>query len=115
RQSLGGTAMSHQLDRAGRMLLALDEALFLQSLEVTHDPVRRLDFKRFADFPHSRPVAAALDLQTNELVNLSLPLGQLAEVRHGSSPLSSGAWRTSESSSPANRTPSFDRRAFKMY
>ena len=82
--SAPGRPVVHQLDRPGRFALAQDQALLHQRVQMAHHAVGRLDVERLADLAHGRPVAARLDLLADELVNLSLALRQLAEVRHGS-------------------------------
>ena len=49
RQADCGTAMVDELDGPSRVLLALDQALLLESLEMAHDAVGRLDLEGLAD------------------------------------------------------------------
>src|SRR5437588_11846493 len=81
--TLRGRLMIDQLDRPSREALADDEPLLLQRLQMTHDPVGRLDVKGQADLANRRAVAPALNLFANELIDFPLPVRQLAEVGHG--------------------------------
>ena len=55
---------------------------FSRPLEMAHHAVRRTDLEMRANFANRWPIAAMADLLANELVNVSLPCGQLFEIRH---------------------------------
>jgi hypothetical protein len=84
RQTGPGRMVILQLNRPRRVFLALDIAFLFQRLQMAHDAIGRADVERLTDFAHGRPVAARLDLLTDEIVDLPLPLRQLAQVWHGS-------------------------------
>src|SRR5438128_1625485 len=86
RQARPFALVADQLDGPRREALALDQALLLQRLEVTHDAVGRLDVKGLPDLPDRGAVAAALNFVPDKVVNLPLTLGQLTEIRHSSTP-----------------------------
>src|SRR5581483_6564579 len=82
RQSIGRRPMTNELNGPRREAFAQDESFLFQSFQVAHDSIRRSDAEGLSDLAHRRTVAARLDLAFDEVVNLALAIGQLAEVRH---------------------------------
>ena len=78
--------MIHELNGPGRVFFPLDEPFFLEGFQVAHDAVGRLDVERLADLAHRGAVATVFNLVANELVDLALTFGELAEIRHGGLP-----------------------------
>src|SRR5206468_3560119 len=86
RQALRAGPAPDQFDRPGVFEVALDQPLLLQGLQVAHHPIGRRDVELESDLAHRRAVAAIFDFVPNELVNLSLAIGQLTEVWHRTPP-----------------------------
>src|SRR5262245_33728829 len=75
-----------ELNRPGRGPFPLDARLLFDPLQMTHHPVGRADVEGDADFAYGGAIAPTLNFVANELVNLSLAVRELAEVRHRSLP-----------------------------
>src|SRR5207244_5125597 len=74
--------MFHELNRSCTKPRAFNQSLFLQGFEMAHDAIRRLDVEAFADLSNRRTKSAAFDFVLDKIVNLPLPLGQLAKGGH---------------------------------
>jgi len=64
------------------MLLARDQALLFQRLQMTHHAIGRFDPESQPDLADRRTIASTLDLLPNEVIDFRLAFGKLAEVRH---------------------------------
>src|SRR5882762_5196842 len=74
---------------------------------MAHDAVGRLDAEVLANFANGRPIAARFDFLANELVNLALPVCQLAEIGHVGTPckMNCGKRLVSKAYLPCNVLP----------
>ena len=75
-----------KLDGPRHVGLAVDQALLLKRLEMAHHAIGALDVEVDADLPDRRPVAPALNLAADELVNVALPGRQQIQVGHELAP-----------------------------
>src|SRR5262249_27927219 len=82
-------------------LVALDEALLLECLQVAHDAVRRRDAERLADLTDRRRESAVLDLVADEVENLVLAFRDRRSFTHDIAP-SLGKWRAPRERSCTN-------------
>jgi hypothetical protein len=64
----------------------VDQAFFLKRLEMAHHAIGALDVEVDTNLPHRRPVAPALNLAADELVNIALPGRQQIQVGHELAP-----------------------------